>query len=364
MAHENRSMRLTGSTYLHRIVDGVEQNAIGPLNADVLGMQSSAEAVKIPDKRRGRRGQNMKVFIDPTAPTGSLTLYSVPPRVLAMLMLGRLVDVTASPGTASGEVLAVESDYWTDLSNQNVSALTLVSGVRATLATGVVLNNNAITWTAKAPGTGGNAISVALINPGTNNAALAVTVATNDITVNLATDGSAAIASTAAEVLAAIEASAAASALVTVTHTDTSTGAAEVVAAAKASLASGANTGGTTYVVGQDYEINALLGKIRPLEGGALTDTYALASYTYAGLGGEAIETSTDYNVRVRILLEATNDSDDATMIWEAYSAILTPNGELDFMSADPIKAEFSMEFETPDGKDHPSRLYYVDNAA
>lgn len=55
---------------------------------------------------------------------------------------------------------------------------------------------------------GGNNISVAVLNPGTASQPLSVTVAGNDITVNLATDAAGATTSTAAQVVAALNASA------------------------------------------------------------------------------------------------------------------------------------------------------------
>jgi hypothetical protein len=61
---------------------------------------------------------------------------------------------------------------------------------------------------------GGNDLSVALLNPGTPNSPLSVAVAGNDITVNLATSDAGALTSTAAQVVTALNASPAASALI------------------------------------------------------------------------------------------------------------------------------------------------------
>lgn len=356
MTHENRSIRLTGDLYAFRIVSGVEQRGVGPLNADVLSFQSKAEVVKVPDKRRNRRGQNMKVFTDPSAPTGTVKLYSVPTRMLAMLMLGRVVSRSDSGGTVSSEQITLESDFWTPLAHGNVSSLTATSGVRATYASGAEGSDNAITWTAAQFGTSGNSITVALIDPSANSAALSVSVVDSGIVVNLATSGVGAITSTAAQVMAAIQANTAASALVTVANTGASDGSGVVAAVAQTNLTGGANTGGTSYTAGEDYEIDDKLGLVRPLEDGDM-GTSAFVSYSYSAITGERIEVSTDYTVRTRLLLRGTNDADDAPVEWEAYSAILTPSGEFDLMSSDPVQAQFSMELETPNGKDHPMRL-------
>jgi hypothetical protein len=61
---------------------------------------------------------------------------------------------------------------------------------------------------------GGNDLTVASVNPGAANSPLSVAVAGNDITVNLGTDSSGALVSTAAEVVAAINGDAAANDLI------------------------------------------------------------------------------------------------------------------------------------------------------
>lgn len=113
------------------------------------------------------------------------------------------------------------------------------ASVAATLDTGVVGNNNAITWTAKSAyaGTAGNAIKVALLNNGASKA-LEVTIVNQEIRVQLATDGSSVITSTAAQVIAAVNA-AIANSFVTAANTGASTGAGLVTAVAATPLAGG-----------------------------------------------------------------------------------------------------------------------------
>jgi hypothetical protein len=131
-------------------------------------------------------------------------------------------------------------------SGQNLAERTVVgrvAEVQATLNTGVIANNNAIRWAAVNRGTAGNTVTVALVDPAANNAALGVVVVGQAVTVNLATGAAGAITSTAAQVIAAVAASAPAAALVVGTNQTGSSGAAAVVAAAAAPLASGANNG-------------------------------------------------------------------------------------------------------------------------
>lgn len=111
--------------------------------------------------------------------------------------------------------------------------------VTASAATGVVASNNALTWTSNLDGVLGNKISIRLVNPNANSQALAVSVVDQAISVSLATNGSGAITTTAAQLKTAIEANAAADALVTLANTGASTGAGVVAALATTFLAGG-----------------------------------------------------------------------------------------------------------------------------
>lgn len=247
MSHENKSMRLSGDLYAFRISSGVEARGLGPLNADVLAFQPNVEVVEVPDKRRDRRGQLMATYTDPSPSSGTLTLYSVPAKVLAMLTLGRVIDIDVSGGSVSDESVTIEPDYWTPLAQRNVSSVVVTS-----------------------------------------------------------------------------------------------------------------DPAGTTYVADTDYEIDDKLGLVRAIEGGALSAaTAVLVSYDHGAITGECIQVGTDLTTRARLLLRATNDADDTPNEWEAYRALLTPAGEIDLLSSEPLKAEFTMKFETPDGYTHPVRIDY-----
>lgn len=109
-------------------------------------------------------------------------------------------------------------------------------------------NDNGLTFTALAPGVGGNEISIVYVDPEENDAALTVTVSGAAITVNLATSEVGAITTTAAEIKTAIEAHAVADTLVAVTILTSDTGTGDdgsgvVTAMAEASLTGGAGTG-------------------------------------------------------------------------------------------------------------------------
>ena len=173
---------------------------------------------------------------------------------------GDIVDVmTDGDITEFGGVAGTA--YYADPTTGAISAAAPAGSVAATLATGVVGNNNAITWTARDKGSVGNNYTVTMVDPPGNNAALGVVVNGNDITVNLATDGASAVTSTAAQVIAAIQASAAANALVTVANTGASTGAGVVTAVAQTHLADGDDAEGLR--VGHTVEVGRLVVRAR-----------------------------------------------------------------------------------------------------
>lgn len=129
------------------------------------------------------------------------------------------------------------------------------ASARATLARNPAGDDNALAFTAVKYGVYGNGITIAYVNGGASQS-LSVSVVDKAITVNLATNGSSVITSTAAQVKAAIEASAAAAALVTCTINTGDTGSADdgsgvVTALAAANMTGGAGIGYNSAGVGQ-----------------------------------------------------------------------------------------------------------------
>jgi len=123
--------------------------------------------------------------------------------------------------------------------------------VAASLVTGgTEAANNLFRVTADDPGAAGNGITVHLRDPGAASQALAVVVNGNDIVVNLATDAGSVVTSTAAQVRTALDASAAAAALISTALEGTSTGAGVVVAeASPENLTGGADPSEVDYGV-------------------------------------------------------------------------------------------------------------------
>ena len=158
-----------------------------------------------------------------------------------------------SPGSVALSPFDVSENEWTNadletgaprLSHAPAPAsLALDSdaaAVAATLTTNLTGTHNDLTFTRAPAGRLGNDITVRYVKPGTPNASLAGGVSCRDITVNLATNGSAAITSTATQVRTALAANAAAAALVSVAHSAGNDGNGVVTAMGATALAGGA----------------------------------------------------------------------------------------------------------------------------
>ncbi len=92
------------------------------------------------------------------------------------------------------------------------------AGTAATLTIDFAATGSGVTFTAVAAGTDANGIRIRYTDPGTESAALAVSVSGSDITVSLATDVAGDVISTAAEVAAAVNGEQAAADLVSATE--------------------------------------------------------------------------------------------------------------------------------------------------
>ncbi|MEU8058638.1 M14 family metallopeptidase [Microbispora bryophytorum] len=117
--------------------------------------------------------------------------------------------------------------------------------------------------TSKAYGSeGGNDVSVALVNPGTASAPLSVAVNGKDVVVNLATDASGAVSSTAAQVVGAVNGDSAASTLLTADLYRTGDGSGVVTAAPATKLTD--NLKAPASISRQPFQMKALrIGKSR-----------------------------------------------------------------------------------------------------
>lgn len=176
------------------------------------------------------------------------------------------VAKTTTNGIGCGIITEVDSDtkVWVDIGASNrrtgqaQDGIAAESSSSASLVTGAEGDNNAILWTARHPGTSGNDLTVALLDPGETAQSLEVSVNGNAISVSLATDGGGAITSTAADVIAAVAQDDGANALVIADNEGSSTGAGVVAAVGATEL-----TGGTDISDEIKTVINGLIAKLK-----------------------------------------------------------------------------------------------------
>jgi hypothetical protein len=157
------------------------------------------------------------------------------------------------------------------------------NGVQATLTTDMTNVNADVTLTSVGYGAVYNQITIAYLDPGANSIPLHVGVNGTDIKVTCATDGTGAITTTGAEVVAALNANAEIAALVTAT--DEGDGSGVINAVAKAILAGGVTA--TPGIVGITQYLNTTTGviyvKSNAYTWAALTPTITSVRATVAG---------------------------------------------------------------------------------
>jgi phage tail sheath protein FI len=189
----------------------------------------------------------------------------------------------------------------------------------ATLTTGAVVNDNALTWTATSEGVGGNNTGVYLKARGLSQA-LAVDVSNGVITVQLETDATGVVQSTAAEVLAAVNANTDAAALVTVSDTGESDGS----GVAEASMRIEYLAGG----LDEAFPLNTPV-----LVAGRRTDAARLGS---TGTLPKAIDAIFDQYGAWVVVVRVAEGVDDAATISNIIGDLTLRTGVKAFLSAEP----------------------------
>lgn len=154
---------------------------------------------------------------------------------------GKKVTIIATPGavvpvTAGGEIAAGDELQITT----GGKVVTIGAAAHATLDTGVVGNNNAVTWTAVEGGAAGNDVTLTIVDPGGASAVLSVDVDGDDVIVSLGRTASA-IDTTATALIAAVLEHDAASQKIRGANKSPSNGSGLVAAVVKTNLAGGAD---------------------------------------------------------------------------------------------------------------------------
>ncbi len=215
----------------------------------------TAENIDFTAATAGFNGNNLRIVVNTG---GSNAASASTASGITTLTLTRTAGQTSASfvsfinGNTTANALVSASGTGTTAIGNNLASTALTGGIDAT--------GGAVKFTdARAEGSAGT-LSVSFVNPGGNNAALGVVVSGNAITVNLATNGTGAITSTAADIVTAIQASTSASALVNV-KSDT---AGVVGAVASTNLTQGTDAElvlkSTDYGSSQNVQLNVLNG--------------------------------------------------------------------------------------------------------
>lgn len=248
------------TAYLSRLVDyvatlrpgGVRGSDLAVLARNVTGVH---RALGVDNHDPGLNEIQSVAVTDATSGTFTLTFEGQTTGAVAYNATAATVQAAleALSNIAPGDVMvtggplgtAVTVEFTGALKSSNRTQMTATSSLVGKTAAVTIDPNatadNEVTYTAVTAGAGGNAIRVAYTDPAAASAALAVSVAGNDITVALATDAAGAITSTALQVRDAVNAHAGASGLVTASLPGTTTGAGVVAAVALTNLAGGAD---------------------------------------------------------------------------------------------------------------------------
>lgn len=120
----------------------------------------------------------------------------------------------------------------------------------------------------------------------------------------------------------------------------------------------------TTYVEGIDYQVNRELGLVMALSTGSIGDGDTLhVDYDNQVVSGYRISGSTNSRIAVALKLDGENLVDGSHVIVTVDKAILTPDGEVDFLSEDFTELSLSGELETVSGQNAPYRIDLIDSS-
>lgn len=121
------------------------------------------------------------------------------------------------------------------------------------------------------------------------------------------------------------------------------------------------DAGTTTYVAGDDYEVNFASGEIRALASGAIAEAQALkVGYTANAIDGQRIRGGVRPQVRARAVFTGVNLVDNKPVEVEAYEAVLRSSSGFDFLADDFAGIELEGSLVVPAGKTEPYTVTFL----
>lgn len=114
----------------------------------------------------------------------------------------------------------------------------------------------------------------------------------------------------------------------------------------------------TTYVEGTDYELIANLGMIKILSTGSITLNDVLhIDYAYASKTSKKVTGGTNSSIKIALRLDGVNLATQADVLFNAWEAVLAPEGGIDLLSDDFTKLPLSGSLNLVTGKASPYEI-------
>lgn len=115
----------------------------------------------------------------------------------------------------------------------------------------------------------------------------------------------------------------------------------------------------TTYTLDTDYTLDAELGFITPIDGGAISAGESLRrNYTYGAETDYRIDVNAAPSRKIFFYWKGKNRLDGKRWIVEVPIATIKPNGSINLMAKEPIEGSFDMSAILADGETVACRMW------
>lgn len=115
------------------------------------------------------------------------------------------------------------------------------------------------------------------------------------------------------------------------------------------------DTDTTTYTLGTDYDLDLENGLIKALSGGSIAaDDVLHVDYTKAAVTGERVSAAQASSITCKMHLFGNNEANDKQLRGVVYKAVLSPDGDQEFVGDDFVQISMSGTMTTPDGYSTP----------
>ncbi len=133
MANEQKGLYFEGDVFLKRYVNGVlGSDLIGPVSGTKLALKAQSEVKPNFSKQRGQRGKVVDSVTVSKPTEFGLGFNRANADLLALLFLGTTAADSVAGGTITAEAVTLPHDTWVQVSQRNISAVTITGSVENT----------------------------------------------------------------------------------------------------------------------------------------------------------------------------------------------------------------------------------------